>query len=653
MSVYLPTTAVGNGRVLVTIGASGELMSLYWPHIDFANNVHEAMPALYLGNPREGTFYWTWEPIFERHQYYLGETNIVVTQLKLPSAGLELLITDFCPGGEQGGLGEPALVRRVRIENRGPGTVHGLFMHYFDLRLGETPWKQAVRYAEESKCVIQYFRDIAVALGGTNPDLWRCGKWSREDTNAKNDMYDGYLEGQAEDIGQCNFALAWRLALAPNGSRDIDLIIACDSSRERAVQRLGKLRDVGRPELQRRTHSGDAAWLAQARPVAVPSWLASAYRRGLLALKLLTDHESCAVIAAPEFDPTYELCGGYGYCWPRDAAEAVFALADAGYEHCVLGLAKWLADTQLGGGVWGQRYWTSGDVAASWSLRRDFLQLDQSASAVLVLCRALEALAKDKNCLSTAGLEKRLWAALRAGTEGLLAHLDDDGYHHVACDLWETYAGVFAYTQASIVAALREARSCAAAQGASDLVSAIDPHLTAARSALISFYIDGYFVRGRVHDRLDPTVDSSTLGLVHPFDLLDLSNLRERAMAVSNLETIEHRLGYDLPEGRGIKRYEGDGYMGGAVGTVNTLWAGLVCYRLALTAVDRREVDRWRQKGESYVKVALAHATPTGLLPELVPVVGPHPYWAAPHAWALGLVIECALAADELGRRHP
>ncbi|MCD6350545.1 MAG: hypothetical protein J7M26_00385, partial [Armatimonadetes bacterium] len=136
MSVYLPTAAVGNGRILATFGASGEIMGLFWPHLDYANNVHEALPAVYLGEPRVGEFHWTWEEVFERRQYYLGDTNILVTQLKLPGAGLELIFTDFCPSEPGTGARADALVRRVRIENRSGAQLRGLLMHYFDLRLG-------------------------------------------------------------------------------------------------------------------------------------------------------------------------------------------------------------------------------------------------------------------------------------------------------------------------------------------------------------------------------------------------------------------------------------------------------------------------------------------------------------------------------------
>ena len=46
MPVYQPNAVVGNSQVLVTLGARGELMTFFYPHIDFSQNIHEGMPAV-------------------------------------------------------------------------------------------------------------------------------------------------------------------------------------------------------------------------------------------------------------------------------------------------------------------------------------------------------------------------------------------------------------------------------------------------------------------------------------------------------------------------------------------------------------------------------------------------------------------------------
>ena len=65
MGVHLPTAAVGNGRVLCTIGACGEVMTFFYPNIDFAQNVRQLLSGLYIGDPGHGRFVWAFDEEFE------------------------------------------------------------------------------------------------------------------------------------------------------------------------------------------------------------------------------------------------------------------------------------------------------------------------------------------------------------------------------------------------------------------------------------------------------------------------------------------------------------------------------------------------------------------------------------------------------------
>ncbi len=640
MAVFLPTAATGNGRLLVTVGHAAEIMGVFYPRIDFACNVRECMPALYLGHPQAGRFIWSWQDEFDKRQYYLGLSDVVVTELRLRAPQLLIVITDFVPPGET------ALIRRVRVENRSGSRVVGAFMHYFWLTLGEVAWKQAVRFDDRAGRAVQYFRDVAVAVGGTAPDMWRCGKSGRGDeASAKVDMLDGHLNGQPEDIGPVDFALAWRLDLEPEKSREIVIVLAWRRNRWDAVELLEALAGQSAYRLQGQAQEEAARFLERRRRVLVPPAVEHAYQRAILSIRLISDAETGAILAAPEFDPAYEACGGYGYCWPRDAVDAAMAMEQAGYPEFSHALARWLARVQMPDGLWGQRYWLDGPIAASWSLRQDFLQLDQAAAALMLLAHVLLA-------EGSAASDAELVGALERGTQALLSMVDDDGFHKPACDLWETYRGVFAYTNAAVWAALTKAAAALGILGRGELARRAEAMAERVRSATLSLFRDGYFFRGKMDGHLDPTVDSSTLGLVEPFAVLDLTAPEHWQMALANLNRIQQALTHHLPEGPAIGRYQGDGYLGGLPGAVNTLWAAVVCYRLAQHAPSDAEAQRLAEQGDRYVQTVLARRTPTGLLPELLgrPDGWP-PWWAAPHAWASGLLIRCAIEADKLARR--
>jgi oligosaccharide amylase len=611
-------------------------MTFCYPHLDFAQNVREALPALYIGDPGHGVFHWTFEPAFRRSQAYVPGSNIVRTELNLATPPLRLLLEDFCPPGGT------ALIRRVLVSNIGDGPFSGAFFHYFDLRLREVAGKQAVRWDEPRGYLLQYFRDTVIALGGTRPDLWRCGKSLdlAGPQSAKADLYDGHLNGQPEDIGQVDFAVGYKLELAAGQERALDLFLCAEVNPQRTSVHMQELVDRSFDGLRSDTAESDRKWLAAGKPVQAGK-LQAAYERALLSLRLLIDEKTGAVLAAPEFDPAYERSGGYGYCWPRDASWAADSLHRAGYPQYTRKLADWYVLHQLPGGFWGQRYWCQGQLAASWALREDFLQLDQSASAILTLCQALT----DER---DAEKEAQYQQAVRTGTEAVLGKIRD-GWHTQACDLWETYCGMFVYTNAALAHALEAAAGCAA--GDKESAQSWKAEAARMREATLALYTGEYFPRGRWSDgHTDLSVDTSTLGLVAPFGLLDLGDPAQRQQAESNLATIRAHLGHDLGGKRGLLRFEGDAYLGGVIGCVNTLWAALVTLKLATAwkEEDSKKSSAFRQQGLDDLDFCLAHANPTGLLPELI---GLHPdaaYWAAPHAWASALLLDCVQELEGL-----
>ena len=107
------------------------------------------------------------------------------------------------------------------------------------------------------------------------------------------------------------------------------------------------------------------------------SELTTAYKRALCwACPCCAGSEGVA-LAAPEFDFEFESCGGYGYFWPRDGAEYVSGLLDAGYPQFADRLFDWCARHQDPSGLWHQRYFLNGEPGPNWCLPPEMLQIDQ------------------------------------------------------------------------------------------------------------------------------------------------------------------------------------------------------------------------------------------------------------------------------------
>jgi oligosaccharide amylase len=641
MAVYQPNSILGNSHTLVTLGEAGEIMTFFYPHVDFAQNLQEGMVAVYLRAPGQGTLSWTFEPGWQARQEYVPRRNIVVTTLLHRETGLALEITDFVHPRRD------VLVRRFRLRNVGDAPREGVLMQYLFLRLGETPRKNSARRLDDQQAVVQYWRHICFAMGGDWPDATQIGKAGESHNSAKRDMGDGILTNQREELGDVDTAYGWHFTLGPGETLERLFLVSAAPTEPAALAQLHSAHAQGFPALYELTDRWWDAWLSATMPVHLPADLTEIYYRCLLATRLIYDERYGSVLAAPEFDPTFEQCGGYGFVWPRDAAEVMLALEDAGLPTMVERFFEWARQTQHREGYWEQRYWVNGDRGPGWCSFLDSIQIDQTGSMV----HALGIHADNLPAHERPGFFERYWDVVRAAADYLYGTLNPQGLHNQAFDLWEKFRGSFTYSNASIYAAFRTAAAWAAARSEDALAQRWGAAATRIKDELLGRCWNGnYFARGyNAWGQLDWGVDSAMLGVFDPFGLLSLEDVREREMVESMVRVVRDRLTKCLPQGEGILRHEGDDYAGGSAGGVNTLWMARVLLRLAVYYTDR-DADRaasYRATAERYLRTVIARGTPTGLLPELIGS-DTVPRWAVPHGWAMASYIQCALLLDRL-----
>jgi len=638
MGVFLPTAALGNSRMLACFGGKGELMAFFAPRVDYAQHVREGLPALWLPDDGGGRLVFTFDETFEAQQRFRDGTNILDTVLHSPDLGLSITLTDLAHDTVA------ALVRRVQIElsdsdpnaaRRSPKPARAIrFLHYFRLALGECDEKNAVHYLPRARVLRQMWRGHHIVVGTPHPFAHQCGKVRDEGSQVKWDMSYGHLSGQEQDIGRVDFAVGVDGELTHGEPLEFTLLLVYAESEEEAVLHYLQLREQGFSTQLERAEDRCRSWLAglaspedgERRP-----WL----ERALLTVRDLADATTGAIVAAPEFDPMYELSGGYGYCWPRDAAEVCGALGALGELRIPRRALDWCVSTQQGSGHWYQRYWSDGCHAPSWCVYPDFYQLDQTCAGVYAACRFAEHLDGSERTEYLREMSRTVATACDA----LKRAVAPDALHETAADLWEVHRGTFTYTNAALCAALKAAERVFGVSA-----DGLPRRVKAAVLTHLWLEDEGRFARGLGTTReLERGLDSSILGVFDPYDMLDLSQPHERRMAARTLEAIERRLSVDVRGGRAILRFENESYMGGGPGVVNTLWTARAHLRLAAAYREAGlETDVLLSVGAAldYIRVALANTNPTGQLPELIPWNG-YPYWAAPHGWASALMIDC------------
>ncbi len=628
MSFFIPTAAAGNGRTLATFGRSGEIMGFFYPRLDFAQNVREGMPAIRLANGSpQGHFLWCFHEAWRVAQSFEPASNVLITRLAHRDLDLSLELTDIVPPQES------ALIRRI-VLTKGPGVGPVQFMHYFRLGLGDSAIRNGVVIHPEEKLVLQHYRDIAIALTASEPFSGMCSstRYGAE-SPTKHAMMSGNLGSIHQAIGRVDFAAAFEPVRENRWHATI--VLAGATSPEAAGAAAVRLARQPTETAVQQVGSRVAAELADAGPCTVPE-LSDAYERAVISLHDLFDEQEGAFLAAPEFDPGYELSGGYGYCWPRDAAVCALAMEQIGHPSKARRFFEWAARTQLASGHWYQRYWLDGSPAPSWCIHDHVIQLDQTCAMVQsagILARRLAESGDD-----AVGFIESYRPTAEQATRAILEYIGPNALHRTATDLWENSIGAFAYTQAGIIAALREAHD----------VFRIEPQRTGPdvqsrlREKLVATFWDAdrrrWLRRVTPSGEPDRTLDSSAMGIVDPWKVLDLSDPYDRILAFRTLDGIGESLRSPVKGGGAILRFEGESYMGGGPGCVNTLWLAVCRLRLAETAASPEERRQQRELALQDIRVALANTSPTGQLPELIPKIR-FDYWAAPHGWACSLLI--------------
>lgn len=626
---------LGNRDLLIGMGMKAELFAFFYPQRDFAQHVQRSLACLY----RDNELIWSDGPCWQADQQYIPDTNIVHTHLKRMD-GLSMEVIDFAHPSL------PVLVRNYRVSST--NGFSGKFFYYSEFQPGEMQNKGSAFCNEEQGIVVHYNREHYIGLC-SEPAFqeWQIGRAHDTDrwTNAIYDMQDGHLQKKREEIGRVNSAMGWELNIGPGGSAEINIFIGAASTRDmlyQMMQGLGR-EDVGAMQAEVKGHCRH--WLDGKRALhqgtsGSATEFSDMYKRSLLTLSLLHEPKQGSFVAAPEFDHGYEMSGGYGYCWNRDTSEVVLALLNAGYPEFCRDFFKWCKKTQLSDGSWFQRYWLDGSPASSWGNFSASTQIDETGATLF----AMDGYYRSLDAVKQAEFIDEMWTCI-ASAAGYLMERTCGGLHEPCICLWESYTGIFTYTNAAIYAGLKGAANMAA--GRSDAMELAKQWLERAdqikESTIREFWLpEGYFARGRIHGCLDTEIDASILGVCVPFNMLNTKDEKERDMVLRMIRNIEKRLGVHVNGGIGIKRYENDNYIDGNPWVVTTLWLAGIQLALAGPALLKGDQGLYKEmmgSARAYIRWAQKGCTSTGMLPEQVNKHTGRPAWAIPLGWSCALMI--------------
>lgn len=625
---YLMEAIVGNSRLLAGIGEHGELSRLFWPRIDAPQNISSDKLGLFID---EQDVCWLTNRKWQSEPSYIMDTNIYQVVLTHPVHNLKAMLTIFALPEED------VLVRRLEITNVDAKPHRLSLLHYSDLAIGESPRRHTAVFRTEEAALWQFKQNSHFLSGADAAVLaYQC--------NA------GQIRSQQDLKGLSQFmstdgAVLWQLGLIePKETAGITLYTAMAANLDEAAVLLNRAKQTGYLPLLKNctTYWQDYLGVLPRIPIENPA-LDRLYKRSLLIFPLLTDHEYGSMLAAPEADEDFTRCGGYGFCWGRDAAFITYAMDLAGLKKASRRFYLWAMRAQSKDGSWAQRHCLDGAVAPNWGL-----QIDETASIIWGMWQHYK-LTSEEEVLA------KFWPSLVKGADFLVSFIDEaTGLPKPSYDLWEERKGEHTYSAAAVWAGLQAASEAACLYGAEEKAVLWQAAAKNLQTSILGLWDDesGCFLRGvkvelskdeftyltakqYSEDSLeqlwkreklaldkDPIIDISLLGLCFPFGFLPADDPRLRKTA----EKIAEKL--TSPKIGGIKRYENDQYIGGNPWILCTLWLALY-YIKSGSKVKAAELVEW----------VLFHQTKVGLLAEQIDKETGKPAWIIPLTWSHAMLI--------------
>ncbi len=529
MSKYFNQAIIGNSKILGCLTEKGELIRLYYPNIDYFQNVDKNK----MGIVKDNKILWLSDAALKT-QYYEG--NIVYTELNI--GDFEILQRDLILPDKN------ILVRKLKFNKK-------LDMFLYSKLNSDVNKKVSSMVVDNS--LIQYCQEMYMATF-SNKKIAKYqinnSKYALENGMLYDEDYIGMSEDSAilyKDVNEITLYIAFE-----NNLKDILKTIEWCKNKDESVLYEGT-KKFWEDYLDKFKSNKIFKNINKIKEKEI-------IERSILMFALVTNQETGAVLASPDVDENFERCGRYGYCWPRDAIFINNALN-------ILGLSKltdkfynvWASKAQLDSGLFEQRYYSTGELAPSWGV-----QIDETAAILLGIHQN--------------GKYKKLETLILKTITALLNYIDDNYLSKECFDLWEERKGKHLYSTASIYAGLQYGKDMLKKIDSlkyKKIVKEIEITTEHIKDAIIHNFVEGASFKRSLDDY---KTDISILSLVVPFHILDASDI----LIQNYVKRIEEDL--KLQNG-GYMRYKDDEYIGGNAWIIASLW-------LALYYIETKNIEK-------------------------------------------------------------
>lgn len=629
MEKYYNDAIIGNQNILASFTKQGEILRLLYPTRDYKQMIDFFHVGLKINDSRLVYLHKDINNIYM--QQYEEDTNILNTEVLNTYFNLKIVQTDYAS------IKENVLIRKYKFTNENTINLDLNFLVHSSLT--SSP-ENRVSGMCRNDALIQYNHEYMLCTFSKEKLL------SSQINNSKANIEDGKIWDKDYVGMSANSSISYDLGtLKPNETREFELYIFIEDSKigldnlEKTIDRIRKIDFRTEYEAVKKywkkyvkDHNGlelDLAETPKNRKIK------QIYTRTILLYSLLVNHETGGISAAVEVDENLKQCGGYQYCWPRDAVFTTTAMDILKMKKEVEKFYKsFCKNTQSRNGMWEQRFFTDGRLAPCWGY-----QIDETASVIVGVYNHYKVIEDKKFLKDNLKMCEKAINFLKKYVEDVFQETNKCG---ISYDLWEEYEGVNLYAVSSIFASFNAMikiyeelkEEFTKNRVKQENVNKEKETLRNLSVTLREYILKNFYDESKkslVRNLEDKTLDISILGTVIPFELFSPKDKKI-------LNTVE-RINMTLRTYTGgYKRFETDTYREGKPWIIATLW--IAEYYLEIGE---------KQKAKECFDFVIKTSTEHGFLAEQINNSTMQPDWVIGLGWSHAMFIETLKKMIEKG----
>ena len=630
---------LSNGQILVGLDEAGFVHDFYYPYVGLENLTNARNCQHKIGIWVEGIFSWLNDGSWDIDIQFEEEALISKIEYINPKLNLTLIFNDFVD------MNTNSFIRHITIHNKDDKDRDiRLFLHQM-FQISNEGRADTALYVPDGNYLLDYKGRYSLAISGKfkngkSFDQYAVGNFGIENkAGTFMDALDGELSNNPVEHGGVDSVIRFSKVFKANEIDTIDYWIIASSSQSDDQRIHDQLMNTNISELRDQVRQSWHNWMYESE-IKIPDIYQKNLKQSLLVVKAHID-ERGSILASGDSSIFNYGRDYYAYCWPRDAAYALWPLIRLGHFNEAKMFFEFARDTMHKDGYLMHKYQPDRAVGSTWhplihgKNRELAIQEDETAGVIFMINEYY------KQSNDRTFVEHIYRTFFQPAANFIVSFVDKTtDLPHASYDLWEEKFLTSSYTVAVVIGALEAATEIATKIDFADDASKWRRQAEKFRDNLNLLYdkSKGYFIKGFLLKNdgsiiYDTTLDISNLYGMFMYAGLDPNDPR----IVSTSKKVEELILNSSPSG-GVLRYEYDNYFltkrqfKGNPWIVSTLW--LAQYYLV--------VDKTNQ-AKDLIDWSINHISKSGMLSEQYDPENSLPIGVSPLVWSHAELINSVL----------